>query len=187
MARKESGKRGLLVETAAELVYRRGFGDTALADIAREADVPLGNIYYYFKTKKEIGEAIIAKRTTQVRGMCEAWDMLDSPKKRLYALVDLTIGNSRNLAQSGCPVGSLCSEVQKGDAPLGKEAAQPLAVLLRWIETQFAALGKNRQKKILSLHLLAALQGISLLAHGFEDADLVVLEGDHLKRWIAEL
>ena len=181
------GKRERLVETAAELVYRRGFGDTALADIAREAAVPLGNIYYYFKTKKEIGEAIIAKRAAQARSMCETWDKLDSPKKRLYALVDLTIGNRQNLAQSGCPVGSFCSELQKGEAPLAKEAAQPLAILLRWTEAQFAALGKRRQRKTLALHLLAALQGISLLAHGFEDSELVVLEGNHLKRWIDEL
>ena len=55
-------KRTRLIEAAAKLVYERGFANTALSDIAREAEVPLGNIYYYFKTKAEIGEAIVAQQ-----------------------------------------------------------------------------------------------------------------------------
>jgi TetR/AcrR family transcriptional regulator, transcriptional repressor for nem operon len=187
MTRPDSDKRGLLVDAAAELAYRRGFGETALADIAREARVPLGNVYYYFKTKGEIGEAIIARRLAQFHGLREAWNKLDSPKQRLQALVELTVGNRENLARSGCPVGSLCSELQKGEGPLASEAARPLAELLQWMEAQFAALGKGRQKKTLALHLLAALQGVSLLAHGFGDPELIVIEAGHLKRWIDEL
>jgi len=38
-----------------------------LADIAREAEVPLGNVYYYFKTKDEIGEAIVELRLRSCR------------------------------------------------------------------------------------------------------------------------
>jgi AcrR family transcriptional regulator len=35
------------------LAHRNGFRDTSLADIAEAAHVPVGNLYYYFKTKEE--------------------------------------------------------------------------------------------------------------------------------------
>jgi len=58
---------------------------------------------------------------------------------------------------------------------------------LNWIEAQFAALGKGREKKALALHLLSALQGVSLLANCFDDPKLVVIEADQLKKWIRAL
>ena len=48
------GKRERLVGAACDLVYRLGAERTTLADIARAADVPLGNVYYYFRTKDDI-------------------------------------------------------------------------------------------------------------------------------------
>src|SRR5258708_20700110 len=51
--------RARLIEAASNLAHRRGFGNTRLADIANEAKVPPGNLYYYFKPKEEISEAIV--------------------------------------------------------------------------------------------------------------------------------
>ena len=56
---KEINKRSRLLEAANRLVHAQGFNQTTLADIAREAEVPLGNVYYYFKTKEDIGHALI--------------------------------------------------------------------------------------------------------------------------------
>ena len=39
--------------------YRHGFRTTSLADIAEAAKIPVGNVYYYFKTKDEIGRPIV--------------------------------------------------------------------------------------------------------------------------------
>jgi hypothetical protein len=66
MARTHIDKRSRLVSAAVGLAYQNGFGATSLADIAREAEVPLGNVYYYFKTKDDIGEAIVELRLAQL-------------------------------------------------------------------------------------------------------------------------
>lgn len=180
-------KRARLIETATKLAYERGFANTALSDIAREAEVPLGNIYYYFKTKTEIGEAVIARHLAALEAQRIEWERAETPKGRLRALVQTTIDNRGMLARSGCPMGSLCAELHKGDGVLAQAASRPFAALLAWIESQFEALGKGEDKRGLALHLLSALQGVSLLANIFHDPDLVILEGDQLKAWIGSL
>ena len=99
----------------------------------------------------------------------------------------MTVENRESLARSGCPIGSLSSELHKEGGTLACEATSLFAEMLRWIEAQFAALGKGRERKALALHLLSALQGASLLAHSFGDPQIVVVEANHLKTWIGTL
>ena len=56
----EQGKRERLVAGAREVIHQQGVEKTTIADIARAADVPVGNVYYYFKTKDELVAAAIA-------------------------------------------------------------------------------------------------------------------------------
>ncbi len=169
---------------AAELSHERGLGKVALADIAARAGVPLGNVYYYFKTKTAISEAVVEQRCAEFQRLREMWNEAGSPKDRLKAFVQMTIGNRQVLARAGCPVGSLCAELGKEEGPLADKAALPFEQLIAWIEAQFAACGRKRDKKALAIHLLSALQGVSLLANCFHDPDLVTMEGKHLKAWI---
>lgn len=187
MPRTGADKRSRLIAAAAGLAHQHGFGRMALADIAREAKIPLGNVYYYFKTKADIGEAIIAQRVADFRMMRQDWEKSESPKHRLLAFIQMTVENRDVLARSGCPVGSLCAELGKEGKDLGKEANRPFIELLGWIEAQFAALGKGHEKKAFALHLLSALQGVSLLANCFHDPALVVVEANQLKKWIRAL
>lgn len=48
-----------LVEAANEMFYQQGVTRTTLADIAQQADVPLGNVYYHFRTKRALIGAVI--------------------------------------------------------------------------------------------------------------------------------
>ena len=45
-------KRDRLIEAAKEKFYQQGVARTTLADIAQQAQVPLGNVYYHFRTKE---------------------------------------------------------------------------------------------------------------------------------------
>lgn len=55
-----NSKRERLREAANSLFLSKGYANTSLADIAKEAKVPLGNVYYYFKTKKEFLDEVIS-------------------------------------------------------------------------------------------------------------------------------
>src|SRR5246127_3739882 len=108
MVKPQPDKRTRLIETAMKLAYKRGFRETSLADVAEDAHVPVGNVYYYFKTKEELGEAVVERRLAQFRELREEIDRLSSPKKRLFAFVESIYGNRERLARGGCPLGGLC-------------------------------------------------------------------------------
>jgi AcrR family transcriptional regulator len=118
-----------------DLAYQNGFGATSLADIAREAEVPLGNVYYYFKTKDEIGEAIVELRLAQLSAQRQRWSEAASPKERLCACVQGVFENKDFLAQRGCAVGTFCSELHKAGGSVATRATEIFAHHLAWIES----------------------------------------------------
>jgi TetR/AcrR family transcriptional regulator, transcriptional repressor for nem operon len=61
------GKRERLVEGARDVLHAQGVERTTLADIAQAAGVPVGNVYYYFKTKDELVDAVVASRIAETQ------------------------------------------------------------------------------------------------------------------------
>jgi TetR/AcrR family transcriptional repressor of nem operon len=183
----EMDKREQLVQAAVKLAHEQGFASTTLADIAKEAKVPLGNLYYYFKTKDEIAEAIVAERLSELRAFQQGLPEERSPKERLLAFVEATFDNRTMLARSGCPVGALCAELQKKGGTLARKARSLLAEPLDWVEEQFRSLGARTDAHGRALHLLSAMQGVSLLAYVFRDSKAVATETERLKQWIRGL
>jgi TetR/AcrR family transcriptional repressor of nem operon len=184
---KEINKRIRLLEAANKLVHAQGFNQTTLADIAKEADVPLGNVYYYFKTKEDIGSALIEHRANFYRGLRDSWNKGPDPKARLHSFIQMTIDNREMLARSGCPIGSLCQELHKEDGPLARKAGNMFAELLEWLEVQFRLLGKEGESADLALHILSVLEGVSLLTNTFKDPEMMLRETARLKKWVDAL
>ena len=63
----------MIVATADDLFYRRGFDHTSFADIATAVGISRGNFYHHFKSKDDILEAVILKRLTDRTGMTARW------------------------------------------------------------------------------------------------------------------
>jgi len=187
MPKGKADNRTRLLQAAEKVTYRHGFGKAALADIAKEARVPLGNVYYYFKTKDQIGDAIIDLRVSRFRRLLQELNEAASPKERLCGFVQIKINNREGLARSGCPVGTLCSELHKDGGAVAKKSTVLFAEALAWMEAQFQALGKGADSRGLAVHLLSATQGVSVLAHTFHAPSLIEMEAARLKEWIRAL
>ena len=168
-------------------VYERGFNQTTLADIAEYATVPLGNVYYYFRTKEALGKALVDERTSSYRALRATWDNLPNPKARLFAFIQMTVDHIDLLVQHGCPIGSLCQELSKNGDGFKKEAANIFAEFLVWLEAQFCDLIKDGKSFNHAIQLLAALQGATLLSHSLNDTIYIVRETARLKRWINQV
>ena len=102
---RRPGKRERLVGAAAQLLHQQGTEKTTLAEIANAADVPPGNVYYYFKTKDDVIAAVIEAHAQQVRTALAAIDARErSPKSRLQSLVREFAAQSDIIARYGCPL-----------------------------------------------------------------------------------
>ena len=180
-------KRRRLVDAAAELFHRQGVAPTTFANVASEAKIALGSVYYYFNAKDDLVAAVTEARKGGIEALLARLDGSKQPRQRLEGLIDAWVSDRLVDALYGCPVGSLCFEVARGRGPLGEVAAQPFQVLMSWCERQFRQLGPSRDAAPHALHLDSALQGVSLTAAVLADAELITKEGKVLKRWLRSL
>jgi AcrR family transcriptional regulator len=176
-----------LTLAAAQLIHRQGFARTTLAEIADAAKVALGSVYYYFRSKDEIAAAIVEKRVADIDQLLLRKSTWPDPRARLEGLIEVWVEDRDIDARYGCPIGSLCYELAKGRGPLSAHSATPMRTLLDWCEEQFRALGRRKDAPVLALHLVAALQGISLVANSLGEPEAIVREAAHLKNWLKEL
>ncbi len=115
-------KRRRLTEAAARVLHEQGVERTTLADIAGAAGVPVGNVYYYFKTKDDLVKAALAEHTAHLTELTDRLDALPDPRDRLKALVGAWVGRRDIAARYGCPTGTLAVELDKrGDDALDLE------------------------------------------------------------------
>jgi TetR/AcrR family transcriptional regulator, transcriptional repressor for nem operon len=181
------GKRERLVAAATQLLHEQGIERTTLAGIAKAADVPAGNVYYYFKTKDDVIAAVVEAHAQQINTTLAFIDAQhQSPKSRLQAFVREFTAQSEIVAQHGCPLGSLCSELGKRAGPAAFAEAELMRLPVEWAERQFRALGR-RDAHDLALDLLAAYEGSALLANTLGDPGVLSRAGRRLNRWIDTL
>jgi TetR/AcrR family transcriptional regulator, transcriptional repressor for nem operon len=179
-------KRQRLVAGAREVIHQQGVEKTTIADIAEAADVPVGNVYYYFKTKDELVAAAIESHADDVRALLASLESGRNPQARLKALVRELTAQRELAARYGCPLGSLCSELDKRTDGLDGTCAQLLELPIEWAENQFRLMGR-RDARDLAVALIASYQGIALLTNTFRDPELMAREARRLERWIDSL
>jgi len=180
------GKRERLIAAACQTVYQQGIEKTTLADIAAAADIPVGNVYYYFKTKNDIIRAVVESHLSEADALLAAIEAdQHSPRDRLKALFAALAGQVNLIARYGCPHGTLCAELDKRADGAGM-AAELMRAPIEWMRRQFAAMGRPDASD-LAVHLFARYQGAALLTSTFRDPELMAREADRAARWIDTL
>jgi AcrR family transcriptional regulator len=180
------GKRERLIEGARRVLWAQGVERTTLADIAKAANVPVGNVYYYFKTKDELVQAVIDAHADEIEATLASFERHRTPKARLKAFVRMLTGQGELTARYGCPQGSLCSELDKRDDGMGRSCALLMKLPIEWTEQQLRAMGR-RDAGELAVALMASYQGIALLTNTFREPELMRREARRLERWIDSL
>lgn len=184
---RASQKRQRLTAAAARVLHERGVERTTLADIANEADIPVGNVYYYFKTKDELVRAALSEHSAHLDELTGRLEQLADPRERLAALIQAWIDQRDIAARRGCPTGTLAVELDKrAEGTLDAEAGAVIRRLLDWTGRQFRELGLPHPDN-LALTLISSYQGMSLLANALRDPDIMTREGTRLLRWLDSL
>ncbi len=184
MGTKGEGNRQRIVNAADNLFYRRGYNQTSFQDISDATGIPRGNFYYYFKTKDEILHAVVDSRITELKLMlaqCEA-ETADA-RQRLLLFSNMLEYNRHDVIESGCPIGTLSSELSKNDPDLHEKVRQAFTLLRDWIQQQFEALQVSNATD-LAMDLLAKMQGVTVMACAFNDDDFIKRSHRQIKEWI---
>jgi AcrR family transcriptional regulator len=180
---KRNNKRERLVAAACQLFYEQGVERTTLADIAAAADVLLGNVYYYFKTKDEMVKAAVDAQVKDIEEGVAALEQHQTPTARLKFMVKQLAANPDQIALYGCANGSLCAEL--GKRPNGSDMASGrlIQTSIAWVEKQFAAMGRDDARD-LAVEMMTRYQGTCVVAQALGDPSLVEKEASRLERWI---
>lgn len=185
MSKKSDRTRQRIVEAANRLFYHQGYADTSFTDIVKAAGVPRGNIYYYFKSKDEILRATIAYRSKRIQTMLHNWSAeYRTPIERLNRFLEILTDSADSLAQYGCPMGSLNTELGKINPELQQQSKYMFTLFEDWLTDQFSELGYAGKAREYARRLLSRGQGISVITHIYKDKKFLLQEMDLLGRWV---
>ncbi len=182
---KKSDKKVRLLAAARELFYSQGFANTTLSNISKVSGVPLGNVYYYFKTKQDLVLAVIEQKVAKVESNFKQWEK-QAPKSRLKNYIEQYEQIAEFIKVYGCPDGGLSLELNKENTTLSGQANVLLSQQLTWVTTQFIELGRQ-DARTLALHLMTSLQGSSLLASVLNDKAILMDEIARLKGLVGKI
>lgn len=184
MGTKGASNRQRIIEAADRLFHTHGYNQTSFSDISDVTGIPRGNFYYYFKTKDDILKAVVEDRLNTYRAMlAECERETDDPRQRLLAFVDILDNNADGIIESGCPIGSLTSELAKDDPELQLKSREVFDLLRDWLARQLDMLGLENTSQQ-ALDILARMQGVSVIACAYKDRDYLQRNMDELKSWI---
>lgn len=110
---KESTKERILTH-AARIVRENGFNNTGILEILESAGVPKGSFYFYFKSKDDLGLALIDYYAEFFSTMSESSlrSAEGSPLQRIEKFFEgFRIFCEQEDRKSGCPIGNLAQEM----------------------------------------------------------------------------
>jgi TetR/AcrR family transcriptional repressor of nem operon len=174
------------------LIHLQGYHCTTLDDVLRDSGVGKGNFYYYFKSKEELGYAIIDRL---VRGFVERTldpafaDTDRDALAQIHGFLDRVLDNLRQRnCVGGCPMGNLASELSDVHEGFRMRLAE---IFVQWRATLARALRRGQAAGRLSADchpeglahfLVASLEGAILMSKMTKDIAVMEQCVDELKR-----
>ena len=168
-------KRERLVSAAAKLFWHNGFHGASIKDIANEANVPLGNVYYYFPDKAKLALAVAEIFTFEIEGMLvEILTSNSDPRKRLVQLFDKLATSDASRVLHGCPIALACRDFKLTAPDAANEAGEAFSKLIIWIAKQRQAMGERPSIALSDARqAIVEWQGAIAVAHALQDSVLL--------------
>ena len=177
MSAKGEATKYRIVEAAQRLFHMRGFSNTSMDSIIKKSGVKKGNLYFYFKSKEDLGYAVLNRFT---EGFMENHrhlsDRTERPLKKIYAMLD---GMERNLRERNCrggfPFGNFAIEMSDIHEGFRKRVEKVFDIWTRQIQEVLVAAKQNGELKrsldtlALAQLFVAVMEGAMMLAKTKKD------------------
>lgn len=165
---KQSGTRLRLVESAAELFSREGFGATGIKAVLAAAAAPYGSLYHFFPGgKQELGVAALAHGGERFRELLE---LVYPPGADLVEATEASFVQAAGLLEEtdygyACPIATIALEVANTDEPMRAAAAAAFESWLELLEQRFTEAGMSTERaREVAVENFCLIEGAILLA-----------------------
>jgi len=193
-ARDGRSTRDTVIAAATRLMRLHGYQKTSLDDVLRESGVGKGNFYHYFKSKEELGHAIldqlISEFLERTLEPCFAGET-SHPVGQIRCFLDRVFELQRGSnCVGGCPLGNLASELSDVHEGFRTRLA---AIFIAWRDRLTRALEDARARglvteacapAVVAHFVVASLEGAILLAKVTKDIDAMEHSIVELKRYL---
>jgi TetR/AcrR family transcriptional repressor of nem operon len=162
-----------ILEVATRLMAVDGYHRTTLDDVLRKSGAGKGNFYHYFRSKEDLGYAIVDRLLERLEARTLGPIFGDGgrpPLAQVEAFLDqiLAAQRARNCV-GGCPIGNLATELADAHEGFRRRLA---GVFDRWRQCLAGALGRAQadaaltpdvEPAVLAGFLVASIEGAILL------------------------
>jgi TetR/AcrR family transcriptional regulator, transcriptional repressor for nem operon len=196
-AKSRAGKttREAIVSAALRLMHVHGYHATSLDDVLRESGIGKGNFYYHFRSKEELGYAILEQIVSvfveQTLEPCFS-DPTDPPLGQIRCFLDRIVQAQRDRqCRGGCAMGNLASELSDVHEGFRKRLA---SVFTTWHARLAEALTEAKRRGQVgnmcnpdasARFVVASLEGAILLTKLSKDIGVMEQCVAELKRYLA--
>ena len=187
--------REAIVSAAMRLMHVHGYHATSLDDVLRESGIGKGNFYYHFRSKEELGYAIldrlVAGFVERTLEPCFA-DPNDPPLAQIGCFLDRLVQAQREReCRGGCAMGNLAAELSDVHEGFRKRLA---SVFTTWHAKLAEALNEAKRRghvgatcdpDAAARFVVASLEGAILLTKLSKDIAVMEQCVGELKRYLA--
>jgi TetR/AcrR family transcriptional regulator, lmrAB and yxaGH operons repressor len=187
---KQSGTRVRLVESAAELFSREGFGATGIKAVLAAAAAPYGSLYHFFPGgKQELGAAALTYGGERFREVLESVyppgaDVVEAAEASFVQAAGLLEETDYRYA---CPIATIALEVANTDELLRTAAAAAFESWLEVLEQRFTEAGMSTERAHqVAVEAFCLIEGALLLARTTRSSVPLHIAGRAAARAVAD-
>ncbi|OBH56369.1 TetR family transcriptional regulator [Mycobacterium colombiense] len=165
---KQPDTRVRLVESAAELFSRQGFGATGIKAVLAAAAAPYGSLYHFFPGgKQELGAAALAHGGARYRELLESVyppdaDVVEATANSFVQAAGLLEGTDYGYA---CPIATIALEVANNDELMRTAASDAFESWLEVLEQRFTTAGMTAERaREVAVEIFCLIEGAVLLS-----------------------
>jgi TetR/AcrR family transcriptional repressor of nem operon len=167
--RKSADTAERTLDAAERLVQIRGYNGFSYADIAAELDVTKASLHYHYRSKAELGQALIARYSARFASALETID-LDATNARAKLAAYVNIYSAVLSGDRMCLCGMLAAEYETLPKPMGEAVARFFQDNETWLTNIFAqgqadgSLSASTTANQAAQMILSGLEGAMLIA-----------------------
>ncbi|MBI5657883.1 MAG: TetR family transcriptional regulator C-terminal domain-containing protein [Geobacter sp.] len=135
-----------IVRIGTDLISRQGYNATGIEAILKEAGIPKGSFYHYFRSKEDFGLAVIDHFAERFAQRLETFlqDEEVTPLNRIRNFLESGLARvSQNSCTRGCLIGNLGQEM----ADLNERFRERLDQVFAMWRSRFASCLRDAQKR----------------------------------------